>query len=172
MPKTYIDEDGKEVELQTPEEIQADIDAKVAAAIEAQKKEEPKKEEKKDDDDDVLSLEDTNKLLNDLKKTVEEERKQKLDEWFDETLSPVIEDDEEKEKVRQYFDLLKTNGKSDKDALADALLLTTKKNINPFNGVTKYNGNSGIPKSEVKADEITEKFNSLMPKGWSAEKKA
>jgi len=170
MPKKYTDEAGNEVELLTKEEQQAEIDKKVAELT--VKKEEVVAEKKEVTT--TPSLEDIDKELSVIKQTFVKKEQDEKEEWFNEQVSGVLDNEEDKKKVRQYFDILEKKPETSKKvALADALTLVTRKNISPFNGVTNYNQNSSVPGAEKEGDELTKlknKFNSSLPPGFRPKK--
>lgn len=171
MPKKYIDDQGNEVELLTPEEQQAEIDKKAAELLKT-KTSEKKEEENKEDK--TPSLDEINRTLADIKNSQAQEER----EWFNDTVGQFIDtnDAELVKKVDHYFNLVKQDKtKSKKELIEDAIILATKKPISPLNSVLGYNKNSGVPGSKTDGDEaaqISKKFKEIpLPPGFTLSKK-
>ena len=165
MPKKYIDEDGNDVELLTPEEQQAEIEKK-AAELAGSKKVEEKVEEKKDEPK-IPTLDEINKILEPIKKATDD----LTSDWFNSNVGNFIDEknEEEKKQVDYWFNLLKSQGVKKEEALENAIMLVTKKPLTPLNGVMGYNKTSGVPKSktdEGEMGEIKKIFNQFPTPRW------
>lgn len=157
MPKKYIDDEGNEVELLTPEEQTAEI-KKLAVELAGTKKEElpaPKVEDKKvDETPKTPTLEEIEQIIAPIKQAQEDIGK----DWFNTNVNNFIDEknEEEKKQVDYWFNLLKKQGQTKEQALESAVMLVTKKPLTPLNGVVGYNKNSSVPKSNSNDSELGE----------------